>query len=245
MSRMFARLAFLAFIGLMGLITYNALYLQEQRTQAFMPKVIRGEQPPVAAPKTVAVTSTTPSVPALPSPPKVSAVTTDLPPLDVQSAPEQLVTAIQRELASRGYGTGGPADGKLDEATRKAIAAFEKDKGLPVTGTPTDALLRYILLGETGFDGPSTGSVTKAPDVAAPKSPAKADATVKRVQQTLANLGYAPGPVDGTMGDETERALSAFQRDRKLNQNGRITPELLKEMALVTGQGGKSGGKRP
>ena len=81
MSVVATRLVFLAFLGLTGFITYNALYLQEQRTQAFMPKVIRGEQaPPAAAPKTVAVTSTTPSVPALPSPPKVSAVTTDLPP---------------------------------------------------------------------------------------------------------------------------------------------------------------------
>ena len=51
-------------------------------------------------------------------------------------------------------------------------------------------------------------------------STASSDATIKQVQQILADLGYAPGPIDGTLGDETERAVSAFQRDRKIAQNG-------------------------
>jgi hypothetical protein len=38
------------------------------------------------------------------------------------------------------------------------------------------------------------------------------------------------------MGDETQRAVSAFQRDRKIAQNGSITPELLREIKLVTGR---------
>jgi hypothetical protein len=38
------------------------------------------------------------------------------------------------------------------------------------------------------------------------------------------------------MGDETQRAVSAFQRDRKITQNGRITPELLREIKRVTGR---------
>ena len=181
-----------------------------------------------------------PKIPKV-EPAKVPPVTTDLPPLQGQEAPEQLVTAIQRELAARGYGS-GPADGKLDEATRKAIATFEKDKGLPVTGTPTDELLRYILLGETAQSGPNTGSVTSPAGSVAqnggsgPNLPPKADATVKKVQQVLAELGYSPGPVDGAMGVETERAVSAFQRDRKLATNGRITPELLQEIKSVTGR---------
>lgn len=236
---MLARLVFLAFIGLMGFITYNALYLQELRNQTVVPKIIRGDLP-AAKPSTVAVTKV--------EPPKIPAVTTDLPALQGQEAPEQLVTAIQRELAARGYGVGA-ANGKLDEETRKAIAAFEKDKGLPVTGSPSDELLRYILLGETAPTGPNTGSVTSLPgnggSSGEPKSPQKADATVKQVQQILADLGYAPGPADGTMGSETENAVTAFQRDRKLTANGRITPEFLKEMKSVTGRDMASGTARP
>jgi peptidoglycan hydrolase-like protein with peptidoglycan-binding domain len=235
MGLMLARLVFLAFIGLTGFITYNALYLQELRNQTVVPKIIRGEMPPPALARPTKVVVTPQQAP------KIPAVTTNLPPLQGQEAPEQLVTAIQRELAARGYGS-GQADGKLDEDTRKAIAAFEKDKGLPVTGSPTDELLRYILLGETAQSGPNTGSVTshaanagKKPS-AEPKASAKTDATVKKVQQILAELGYAPGPADGAMGEETERAVSAFQRDRKLSANGRITPELLQEIKSVTGR---------
>ncbi len=38
------------------------------------------------------------------------------------------------------------------------------------------------------------------------------------------------------MGVETQRAISAFQRDRKISENGRITPELLDEIKRVTGR---------
>jgi peptidoglycan hydrolase-like protein with peptidoglycan-binding domain len=39
---------------------------------------------------------------------------------------------------------------------------------------------------------------------------------VKAVQQILADLGYAPGPVDGAMGAATTHAITAFQHDRKI-----------------------------
>src|SRR5688572_27007588 len=131
MGLMLTRLVFLAFIGLTGFITYNALYLQELRNQTVVPKVIHGSAPPAAAQTGVVVAA---------EPAKLRAVTTDLPPLQGQEAPDQLVTAIQRELAARGYGS-GPADGRLGEDTRKAITAFQKDNGLPLTGQPTDELL--------------------------------------------------------------------------------------------------------
>ena len=159
----------------------------------------------------------------------------DLPPLRGQAASQQLVTAIQRELAARGY-AGGAASGKLSDETRRAIATFEKDHGLPITGSPSDELLRRILLGEAVT--PNTGSVAAAAG-APPANPSTAgsdDSTIKQVQQILADLGYAPGPIDGAMGEETERAVSAFQRDRKIAQNGRITPELLREIKRVTGR---------
>jgi peptidoglycan hydrolase-like protein with peptidoglycan-binding domain len=212
--------------------------LQELRNQTVVQKGIRGSAPIAARPTAVPGVKAEPTKIPTVEPARVPPVTTDLPPLQAQAVPEQLVTAIQRELAARGYGS-GPADGKLDDATRKAITTFEKDKGLPVTGTPTDELLRYILLGETAQLGPNTGSVrSHARNVAQQRGSEPSlppNATVKKVQQVLAELGYSPGPVDGAMGAETERAVSAFQRDRKLTANGRITPELLQEMKNVTG----------
>lgn len=231
-----ARLVFLAFIGLTGFIIYNALYLQEVRN-AVLPTIMpRGTPSPAP-----------PSVAATKPPPKIPAVSTDLPPLQVQDAPEQLVAAIQRELAARGY-RGGPADGKLRDETRKAITSFEKDSGLPVTGSPSDELLRHIILGETVARGASTGSLASATGggaAAKPGSTAKVDTTVQQVQQILADLGYAPGPIDGAMGSDTERAVGAFQRDRKIASTGRITPDLLREIKRVTGRNLASGALRP
>ena len=234
MSVVATRLVFLAFLGLTGFITYNALYLQEQRNASVLPT---GRAPKVPLPTGPIHVSTPPA-------PKPAAVTANLPPLPAKAAPQQLVTAIQRELAARGYAR-GPADGKLGDETRRAIAAFEKEHGLPVTGAPSDDLLRRILLGEAVAPAASTGSVASGAPSAKPVPPASDEATVKQVQGILADLGYAPGPIDGAMGDETQRAVSAFQRDRKIAQNGRITPELLREIKRVTGRDLAGTVKRP
>jgi peptidoglycan hydrolase-like protein with peptidoglycan-binding domain len=212
MNVVVARLLFLAFVGLTGLITYNALYLQEQRSIALLPTVSKkaGDRGPSRS--------------------ALAPATTDLPPLPDQKPPSQLVTAIQRELKVRGYG-GGPTDGILREETRKAIADYQHDHGLPISGLPSDELLRHILLGETV----STGSVAEVADPAAAPQ-LKVDVRVKAVQQILADLGYAPGPIDGAMGSATERAVKAFQHDRKIAETGQIGRELLREIKRVTGR---------
>lgn len=238
MGVFFTRLVFLALIGLTGFIVYNALYLQETRTAGFVPSV-----PPSG---TVTVMPGT-SAPAADQG-GVGAVTVDMPPSPPQETPSQLVTAIQRELASRGYGS-GKSDGVLTLETRKAITDFEKDHGLPPTGKPSDELLRHILLGDADLSGATTGAVasprsgSEVADATAatskdetPAAAPKADATVQGLQQVLADLGYDPGPVDGAMGTETQRAVSAFQRDRKIAATGNVTPELLREIKRVTGR---------
>jgi peptidoglycan hydrolase-like protein with peptidoglycan-binding domain len=217
-----ARLVFLAFIGLTGAIIYNALYLQETHGTAMIPTVV-----PVRASE---------AAPAAPNPPSTPPVQTSQPQPEVQEALSDLVKAVQRELKIRGYDS-GPADGKMRDDTKKAIAAFEKDAGLTVTGVPSDELLHQILLGERVKPSAATGSVqaaVSAPVTAAPPA-AKETSTVKAVQQVLADLGYAPGEIDGAMGASTVHAVTAFQHDRKIAQNGRITPELLREIKRVTG----------
>jgi len=220
MGVMTARLVFLAFVGLTGAIIYNALYLQD----------LHG---------TVAVTA--PSWPE-PSKPansqvvelvKLPPVQTDLPPVAAASYGQQLlVKAVQRELAARGYDV-GLEDGKPNEKTHAAISLYEKSHGMPPTGTATDALLRHILLGDSAQPpAGATGSV-KA-DAADNKT--KPLSNVKAVQQVLADLGYAPGTVDGALGSATTHAIIAFQKDRKIAQTGRITPALLAELKRVTGR---------
>ena len=213
------RLVFLAFVGLTGSIIYNALYLQELHGSAALTAASRQVSTPVSAPPVEVVT--------------LPPVSTDLPALEAgEGRAELLLKAVQRELASRGYDV-GPADGKPSDKTRAAISAYEKSRGLPVTGVATDELLRDILLGASVQPAGATGSVD-AEKALSPK--AKEDAKVKTVQQILADLGYAPGAVDGALGGATTRAINAFQHDRKIAQTGRITPELMRELKRVTGR---------
>jgi peptidoglycan hydrolase-like protein with peptidoglycan-binding domain len=139
---------------------------------------------------------------------------------------------VQRELAARGFDV-GTVDGVPSAKTSAAISAYEKAHGLPVTGAASDELLRNILLGDSvPGGGAATGSVTEKTGTAALGGRAK----VRAIQQILADLGYSPGAIDGTMGDATSGAISAFQRDRKVTQTGTITPELLDELERVTGR---------
>lgn len=230
-----ARLMFLAFFGLTGTITYNALYLQEHGSKGVATatttarKVASGALAPVAPP----AASRPQPVLASAEPESVPPVSTDLPPLDPGTGESRLVVrAVQRELAGRGYDV-GQVDGTLSDKTRAAISAFQTSEGLAVTGFPSDDLLRQILLGHSVAPGAATGSVAASDSIAAN---AAQHAAVKGVQQVLADLGYAPGPIDGAWGANTARAVSAFQRDRDIAETGQITPELLDEVERVTGR---------
>lgn len=204
-----ARLVFLAFLGLTGSIIYNALYLQDLHG----PTVVAApQQAPASSPVEMAA---------------VPPVSTDLPLLE----PQLVVRAVQRELATRGFDV-GPADGTPNEKTKSAISAYQKAQGLPITGVATDELLRHILLGAPPPPAGATGSVAAK----AATADGKDLSNVKIVQQVLADLGYAPGPVDGALGTSTARAISAFQHDRKMPETGRISPELLGELKRVTGR---------
>jgi peptidoglycan hydrolase-like protein with peptidoglycan-binding domain len=210
-----ARLLFLAFVGLTGSIIYNALYLQDLYSTD--PLAVTRQE--ASAGSSVEITTVPP-------------VSTDLPPLDVEKGgPQLVIRAVQRELAMRGFEV-GPADGKPSDKTRAAISSYEKAHGLPVTGVATDELLHHILLGDAIQSAGATGSV--ADD--AGHTHTKDASDVQAVQQVLADLGYAPGPVDGVLGSATAHAISAFQHDRKMSATGRITPELLRELKRVTGR---------
>jgi peptidoglycan hydrolase-like protein with peptidoglycan-binding domain len=239
------RLVFLAFVALTGTIIYNALYLQDQHRPALISssqtaKVIASR--PLSSPAS--------NVGAAPGAPvkeaKLPPVSTDLPaPLPADNGtPELLIKAVQRELTARGYDV-GPADGKQNDKTQAAISAYEEKEGLPVTGRASDDLLRHILLGDSVKPAAATtGSVANGSGSSPAKAKTDGSNPVKVVQQVLADLGYAPGPVDGAMGSSTRHAITAFQRHRKIRETGRITPELLRELKRVTGRDIKTAATR-
>jgi Putative peptidoglycan binding domain len=50
-------------------------------------------------------------------------------------------------------------------------------------------------------------------------------ALVRQLQQTLVTAGYDPGAVDGTFGQRTEAAVTAFQQDNGLSADGVVGPD--------------------
>ena len=61
---------------------------------------------------------------------------------------------------------------------------------------------------------------------------AAADRQVEAVQRRLVELGYGAGVADGLMGPRTRAAIRALQRDRGLNQSGRIDAATLEALGL-------------
>ncbi|KAB2851601.1 MAG: peptidoglycan-binding protein [Hyphomicrobiaceae bacterium] len=208
-------------IGLSGAVAFNALVLQRgqmissaTRLDAIKPQETRESLRKAKAhePKPISEVAAT-RVEAV-SPRLASQAETDrrleltvarLEELDPVTP--ELVKAIQRELMARGFDPGG-ADGQNGTLTRAAILSFEFEEGLPLSGEPTQALLRRLVLGATSED-------------AKPRTPQKSDAAtlklVKSVQNALASLQYAPGPADGALRAETVRVhgqYPAFRGER-------------------------------
>jgi peptidoglycan hydrolase-like protein with peptidoglycan-binding domain len=78
---------------------------------------------------------------------------------------------------------------------------------------------------------PKAEPASQAPAVTRPA----ADPRTEAVQSILADLGYAPGSIDGTLSPATRRAIEDFEVDRGLPMTGRISPQLLQELTAVSG----------
>jgi len=67
-------------------------------------------------------------------------------------------------------------------------------------------------------------------------SPLMRGPAVLTVQQQLATLGYAPGPLDGGYGPTTAAAVRAFQGARGLTVDGWVGPETLAALAAAVAE---------
>ena len=132
--------------------------------------------------------------------------------------------AVERELRRRGYGSVA-SDGAMRPMTRAAIMAYEFDHGLPLTGEASDQLLSALLFG--GAPGADPRAVRKV-------ATAEAQELVRSVQQSLSALGYHPGPVDGQLEDDTQRAIREFEMDKGLVPKGRVSAEVLARLRQPT-----------
>lgn len=158
-----------------------------------------------------------------------------------QGARGDAVIAMQKALINAGYWMEGGHDGIFGPATVKVLEAFQKAKGLAVTGQVDAATTAALGLTSSGSSG-STGS---SPAAAASNSGssslvglsigARGDA-VKEVQRLIMNAGVnLVGGDDGIFGALTSSALRSFQEANGLSANGVVGQSTLD--ALRSGSG--------
>jgi peptidoglycan hydrolase-like protein with peptidoglycan-binding domain len=138
---------------------------------------------------------------------------------------DPVIEEVQKALAASHYYS-GPIDGVAGKRTRMAIESFQSANGLDVTGQATAELAERIRF---------TNQIAEAAGVSAITPGSAPDDRILKAQRELAELGYAPGAVDGSMGDQTHDAIRAFERDRGLPETGEISARLMEELAKTAG----------
>jgi hypothetical protein len=134
----------------------------------------------------------------------------------------RLQVALERELGRRGYS---------DELRRQtkglklAVLAYEFDNGLPLTGEPTQALLKRIL-----FD------MNQGPRGAFADRAELNPQLVIETQRMLTGLGFFRGTFSGRVDVWTSNAIRDFERHRGLPLTGRLAGETLLELIAYSGR---------
>lgn len=124
------------------------------------------------------------------------------------------VEDLQNQLVDAGY-FARSVDGEYGSSTVKAVALFQKDHGLRVTGVADEATVRSIRKsigdGYRKGGGVVLAEGNRGGDVAA-------------CQQALVVAGFLDS-ADGAYGPATTRAVTAYQKDRGLPVSGVIDEE--------------------
>lgn len=137
------------------------------------------------------------------------------------------IRAILRELgllagdgaaATDPSGDGAAPTDRFDDATVRAVRAFQQARGLTAHGRVTEETWRALEAARwhlgartlhQSVDGPVVGD------------------DVQALQERLLELGYDPGRPDGIYGPRTAAAVARFQRETGLRPDGSCGPETL------------------
>lgn len=139
-------------------------------------------------------------------------------------APKDLIASKLENLDSKALETGKTEPAKAD--TSRAAAKTRDAIGLLILSkTPPAASA------EKAEKAPSADRAETAPS---PEKPASVDKSVLYAQRALLRLGYVVR-ADGVLTTATRRTLEKFERDAGLPAKGKITPQLLKQLATLSG----------
>jgi hypothetical protein len=206
MTRLQARLTLFAVMAIFAATASNALFLQDRA------RLLNGNGLPSTA---VSLTQLSTDK-AAPDNAGASAA------LEEDPKAPRLHIAIQRELARRGYAN---QLRMRPNGLRLAVLAYEFDNSLPLTGEPTEALLKRVLF--DGNQGPR-GAFADRAEVNTK--------LVMEAQRMLAGLGFFRGTFSGRIDVWTSNAIRDFERHRGIPLSGRLTDQTLLELISYSGQ---------
>ncbi len=141
------------------------------------------------------------------------------------------VKQLQQRLKELGYYSSS-CDGNFGNVTVSALKAFEKKNGLTVDGIADEATLKK-LNSSSAISSKGTTVSSKDDNDAADDEPLKKGSkgtAVKQLQQRLKQLGYYSSIIDGDYGNNTVKAVKAFQKKNNLSQTGTADAATLKKV---------------
>ena len=149
----------------------------------------------------------------------------------VRGATGSAVRTLQQALVNAGIPLAGGVDGVFGPATEAAVKAYQRSRGLTVTGRADSATLSAL------------GRSAPAVSTPAPASPgsnvlargARGEA-VRRLQLALMRAGiFVAGGADGIFGPATENAVKTYQGRKGLSVTGRVDSATAAALGLSGG----------
>lgn len=134
------------------------------------------------------------------------------------------VRDIQDRLAALGFEPVADPRSVFSDGTEQAVREFQKTKGLDVDGIVGPNTWRSLY--EAGY--------RLGDRIIFMRRPMIRGEDVAELQSRLNSLGFDSGKVDGIYGPDTEAAVIDFQHNRHLAEDGKVGPEVVTEIHLVT-----------
>lgn len=151
------------------------------------------------------------------------------------------VSDLQSRLSALGYYQGA-VDGVFGSLTEAAVIAFQQAQGLnpdgvvgastqqtlsqsnvaaqpPASPTPVQPLPTQPMTPAPSLPAPAPALPAPAPIAQLPPADTDGPYSVLDLQWKLRNQGFYYGPLDGVMGEETQRAISEAQAEYGLTSN--------------------------
>ena len=141
-----------------------------------------------------------------------------------------MISDMQVRLQVAGYLKGG-IDGVYGADTTNAVKAFQKAKGIPVSGA-IDEMTYSALRNVDSSSSPSYESSGGEEGSSASRGASlyiigDSGSEVSSIQRKLKKMGYLDGSVDGIYGGDTASAVKAFQDDEGLSSTGMVDGDTL------------------